>query len=74
MAFKSITVTVNGRAKVRLKGMKARKVKATVNLKGLPAGKVTVKIAAVTSTGRKAVSKRTYTTCAPASLKRNRKR
>ncbi len=64
MTFKSIAISVNGRAKVRLKGLKAKKVKATVNLKGLPAGKVTVKITAVTSTGRKAVSKRTYTTCA----------
>ena len=65
MTFKSIAVTVNGRTKLRLKGVKAKKVKATVNLKGLPAGKVTVKITAVTSTGRKAVSKRTYRTCAP---------
>ena len=64
MTFTSIVVSVNGRTKVRLKGLKAKKVKARVNLKGLPAGKVTVKITAVTSTGRKAVSKRTYTTCA----------
>ena len=64
MAYKAISVTVNGRTKARLKGLKAKKVKATVNLKGLPAGKVTVTITAVTTTGRKAVSKRTYTTCA----------
>jgi hypothetical protein len=64
MTFSSIAVSVNGRTKVRLKGLKAKKVKGTVNLKGLPAGKVTVTITAVTSTGRKAVSKRTYTTCA----------
>jgi len=64
MVFRSIAVTVNGRTKMRLKGVKARKVKATVNLKGLPAGKVTVKITAVMSNGRKAVSKRTYRTCA----------
>ena len=73
MAYKSISVTVNGRAKVRLKGLKARKVKAKVNLRGLPAGKVTVTVTAVTTTGRKAVSKRTYTTCA-AKKKRKRKR
>ena len=73
MTFKSISVTVNGRTKVRLKGMKAKKVKTSVNLKGLPAGKVTVRITAVMSTGRKAVSKRTYTTCAPKKkLKRKR--
>jgi spore coat-associated protein N len=64
MTFSSIAISVNGRTKVRLKGLKAKKVKATINLKGLPAGKVTVKITALTSTGRKAVSKRTYTTCA----------
>ena len=63
-AYQSIAVTVNGRTKLRLKGLKAKKVKATISLKGLPAGKVTVKITAVTTTGRKAVSKRTYKTCA----------
>jgi hypothetical protein len=63
-AYASIAVTVNGRTKLRLKGLKAKKVKTTVNLKGLPAGKVTVKITAVTTTGRKAVTKRTYKTCA----------
>ncbi|HET8949163.1 MAG TPA: hypothetical protein VFN44_01595 [Solirubrobacteraceae bacterium] len=62
--YTSIAVTVNGRTKVRLKGLKAKKVKARVNLKGLPAGKVTVKITAALSNGRKAVSTRTYTTCA----------
>ena len=69
-AFKSIAVTVNGRTKLRLKGLKAKKVKTTVSLKGLPAGKVTVKITAVTTTGRKAVSKRTYKTCAAKKRKR----
>jgi cell division septation protein DedD len=71
MTFKSIAVTVNGRTKVRLKGAMAKKVKATVNLKGLPVGKVTVTITAVMSSGRKAVSTRTYTTCA-AKKKRQR--
>jgi hypothetical protein len=65
IAFRSLAVTVNGRTKVRLKGLKARKVRAKVNLRGLPAGKVRVRITAVTTTGRKAVSKRTYRTCAP---------
>ena len=69
-AYKSIAVTVNGRTKLRLKGLKAKKVKATVSLKGLPAGKVTVKITAVTANGRKAVSKRTYKTCAAKKRKR----
>jgi hypothetical protein len=70
MFFRSIAVTVNGREKVRLTGSKAKKVKSTVNLEGLPAGRVTVKITAVTNTGRKAVSKRTYKTCAAKKRKR----
>ena len=68
--YTSIAVTVNGRTKLRLKGLKAEKVRATVSLKGLPIGKITVKIAAVTANGRKAVSKRTYTTCAAKKRKR----
>jgi hypothetical protein len=71
-AYASLAVTVNGRTKVRLTGLKARKVKATVNLKGLPAGKVTIRITAVTTTGRKAVSTRTYTTCAAKKTKPKR--
>ena len=70
VALRSIAVTVNGRTKLRLKGLRARKVKARVNLKGLPAGKVVVKITAVTTTGRKAVSTRTYKTCAAKKRKR----
>ena len=63
-SYESIAVTVNGRTKLRLKGLKAKKVKTTVSLKGLPAGKVTVKITALLTNGRKAVSKRMYKTCA----------
>ena len=72
IAFTSIAVTVNGRTKVRLKGLRARKVKAAVSLKGLPAGKVTIRITAVLSTGRTASSTRTYTTCAAKKVKRKR--
>jgi hypothetical protein len=61
---------------VRLKGLKAKRVKAVVSLRGLPAGKVAVTITAVTTTGRRAVGKRTYTTCAakkkPKQTKRKR--
>ncbi len=70
VALRSIAVTVNGRTTLRLKGLRARKVKARVNLKGLPAGKVVVKITAATTTGRKAVSTRTYKTCAAKKRKR----
>lgn len=63
VVFKSLDITVNRKTKVKLSGLKARKVKARINLRGVPKGKVTVKIVAVTTTGRRAVSKRTYRTC-----------
>jgi hypothetical protein len=64
LAFKALTITVNRKTKVKLKGLKARKVKAKINLRGLPKGKVVVKVTATTTTGRKAITKRTYHTCA----------
>jgi hypothetical protein len=64
MRFKKLTIRVNGRTKVKRKGLKARKVKARINLRGMPKGKVVVKIVATTNTGRRAVRKRTYHTCA----------
>ena len=72
-AYRSIAVTVNGRTKLRLKGLRAKRVKSRVNLRGLPAGKVRVKVTAVTTTGRKAVSKRTYRTCAAKKAKKRKK-
>jgi len=68
--YSSIAVTVNGRTKLRLKGLKAKRVRTKVSLKGLPAGKIAVKITAVTTTGRTAVSLRTYKTCATKKRKR----
>jgi hypothetical protein len=62
--FQSVQVTVNRRTKVKLTGLKARSIKAKVNLRGLPKGKVVVRIVAVTTSGRRAVSTRTYRTCA----------
>lgn len=64
MDFESVQITVNRKTMVKLTGLKARKIKASVNLRGLPKGKVVVKIVAVTTTGRPAVSTRTYRTCA----------
>ena len=69
MVFTSLRVDVNGRKKLRLSGLKARKVKARVSLKGLPKGKIMVVVVATTTTGLKATTKRTYRTCA---LKRAR--
>ena len=75
--FKSLKITVNRKTKLKLKGLKARKVKTRISLRGLPRGKVVVKIAAVTTTGKKAVTKRTYKTCAtkkPVKKKKKKKR
>jgi len=64
LALASLQITVNRRTKVRLKGLAARRVKASISVRGLPKGKVVVKIVAVTTTGQRAVSTRTYRTCA----------
>ena len=74
VVFKSLKITVNRKTKVKLKGLKARKVKARINLRGVPKGKVTVKIVAVTTTGRRAVSKRTYRTCTKKVAKKHTKK
>jgi hypothetical protein len=73
-AFQSLTISVNRKTKLKLKGPKARKVKARISLRGLPKGKVVVKIAAVTTTGKKAVSTRTYKTCAKKTVKKSKKK
>jgi len=73
-AFKSLTIKVNRKTKVKLKGAKARKVKARISLRGLPRGKVTVRIAAVMTNGRKATSTRVYKTCAKKVVKTKRKK
>jgi hypothetical protein len=72
--FSALTVTVNGRTRVKLKGLKARRVKATISLRRLPKGKVVVRIVARTTTGRTAASKRTYHTCAAIKAGTKRKR
>jgi hypothetical protein len=73
-AFQSLTISVNRKTKLKLTGPKARKVKARISLRGLPKGKVVVKIAAVTTTGKKAVSTRTYKTCAKKTVKKSKKK
>jgi len=64
LVFKALTITVNRKTRVKLKGLKARKVKRRISLRGMPRGKVVVKVTAITTTGRRAVTKRTYHTCA----------
>jgi hypothetical protein len=56
----SATITINGKVKARVTGGRTR---APVNLRGLPKGKVKVKIATKASDGRTYKSTRTYRTC-----------
>lgn len=58
VVLRSMTITVNRRTKVKMTGLKASRVPAKVSLRGLPKGKIVVKVVAVTTTGRKAVSTR----------------
>ena len=67
--FVSATVLVNGK---RVKVVRGRRLIAPVNLKGLPKGRFTVKITAVTSDKRKVSGSRRYKTCAPKSKQRRR--
>ncbi len=58
----SATVFVNGH---RVRVVKGRRLSASVDLKGLPKGRFSVKIAVVTTTGVKLSSTRRYRTCTP---------
>jgi hypothetical protein len=69
VTFRSVTVTVNGHRKVKLRG---RKVKMTISLRGLPKGTAKVRILAVTTTGARAATVRTYHTCARHRRKKRR--
>ncbi len=61
-AFKKVAVTIKGR---KIKTSRHGKyIVATVNLKGLPHGKFTVKISATTVQGNHLTGTRTYHTCA----------
>ena len=51
--------------KKRVKVVSGARLKATINLRGLPAGRFTVKVIGRTKSGKRATSTRTYRTCAP---------
>jgi hypothetical protein len=55
-------VTVNGK---RVKTRKGKRVKATVDLRGLPKGIARVSVTVRTAKGRTLRSARTYRTCVP---------
>ncbi|HEX8083200.1 MAG TPA: hypothetical protein VF529_02855 [Solirubrobacteraceae bacterium] len=58
--IKTARVYVNGK---RVKTMRGRRVRARVDLRGLPAGRFTVRIVVTTTRGKRIVEKRRYKTC-----------
>ncbi len=60
--LKSATVNLNGR---RVATRSGKRVTAPVDLRGLPKGRFTVKIAVTLTDGRKVTNTRKYRTCAP---------
>lgn len=61
VVVRSAIVYVNGRSKVKVTGTK--RLRAAINLRGLPSGTVKVRIVLTPAKGRKLVSTRTYRTC-----------
>ena len=60
--IRSAVVTVNGK---RVKAVRGKRVRARIDLRGLPKGTVRVAITVRTAKGRTLRSARTYRTCAP---------
>jgi hypothetical protein len=59
--LRSARVSVAGR---RTRVLRGKRLRAVVDLRGLPAGRVVVRIRAVTTRGRRITATRTYRTCA----------
>ena len=60
--YRSATVSVNGR---RVKVVKGKRLTAPVDLRGLPAGRVVVRVSVMLADGTRLTGKRTYRTCTP---------
>lgn len=60
----SARILVNGRTVRTLKARGTRRLTARIDLRGLPKGRVTVRVVARTTRGRTLVETRTYRTCA----------
>jgi hypothetical protein len=60
--IKTARVYVNGK---RVKTLRGRRVRARVNLRGLPRGRYTVRVVVTTTRGQRIVTKRRYRTCVP---------
>jgi hypothetical protein len=66
LVYRQVSVYVNGH---RVSVARGARVSAPVNLRGLPKGQYTVKIAVTTSSGRRITGTRTYHTCAAKPLR-----
>jgi len=62
VTYRSATVSVNGR---RVKVVKGRRLTAPVDLRGLPTGRVVVRISVTLADGTRLTGKRSYRTCTP---------
>jgi hypothetical protein len=62
-------VYVNGK---RVRVVKGKRLRARINLVGLPKGRYTVRVVAITSTGRRVTETRRYRTCKPGQRGRRR--
>jgi hypothetical protein len=61
----SVVITVNAKTKRRLTGTSKKKVAPTVNLRGLPKGRFTVKVTVKLASRKTLMGSRTYKTCTP---------
>ena len=68
--LRSATVRVNGRP---VRTVRGKRIRALIDLRGLPRGRYTVRIIATTTSGRRFSASRTYRTCAPKRAQRTRK-
>jgi hypothetical protein len=66
--FTSAVVTVNGK---RVFVRRGRRLTSRIDLRGLPKGRITVKVTARTKAGKRLVAQRTYHTCVPKTAARS---
>ena len=62
VTYRSATVSVNGR---RVKVVRGKRLTAPVDLRGLPTGRVVVRISVTLADGTRLTGKRSYRTCTP---------
>ena len=65
--IRSARVYVNGK---RVRVLRGRRLRARVDLRGLPPGRYTVRVVVITTRGKRIVEKRRYKTCFPGARKK----